>query len=75
MPGPGGEKKPVGRQKGWRKVNAKSVRLPSLSVEPELAEWLEKEMSRRRRSTLTDLVRSLLWEAKDQQEEGGGRGC
>jgi len=60
-----------GRKKGWLKEGALRATLPPVKVEKEFEAWLVAEMKRRKRSTMTDMIRVLLLEAKERQEGGG----
>jgi hypothetical protein len=56
------EKKPRGRQLGWRKPNAMPSRIPAMRVPAQLEEWLQTE-AEKRGLRIVDMARMLLLDA------------
>jgi hypothetical protein len=56
------EKKPRGRQPGWRKPNAMPSRIPAMRIPAQLEEWLLIE-AEKRGLKIVDMARMLLLEA------------
>lgn len=63
-----GKKKSGGRPEGYRKPNAKRAKLPAFHVEEDLERWVVEEASRRRIS-LSNFMRIVLWEEKERQDK------
>lgn len=61
------EKKPRGRQKGWRKQNAMPSRIPAMRIPAHLEEWLLAE-AEKRGLKIVDMARMLLMEAKGRED-------
>jgi len=56
------EKKPRGRQVGWRKPNAMPSRIPAMRIPAQLEEWLIVE-AEKRGLKIVDMARMLLLDA------------
>jgi len=56
------EKKPRGRQLGWRKANTMPSRIPAMRIPVQLEEWLIAE-AEKRGLKISDMARMLLLEA------------
>jgi len=56
------EKKPRGRQVGWRKPNAMPSRIPAMRIPLQLEEWLMVE-AEKRGLKIVDMARMLLLDA------------
>ncbi len=65
------EKKPRGRQVGWRKPNAMPSRIPAMRIPVQLEEWLLAE-AELRGLKIADMARMLLLEAM-RRENGTNR--
>jgi hypothetical protein len=63
------EKRPRGRQVGWRKPNAMPSRIPAMRIPVQLEEWLLAE-AELRGLKIADMARMLLLEAM-RREDGG----
>ena len=63
------EKKPRGRQIGWRKPNTMPSRIPAMRIPVQLEEWLTAEAEKRGLKTV-DMARMLLLEAMRSKEDG-----
>ena len=63
------EKKPRGRQIGWRKPNAMSSRIPAMRIPTSLEDWLKSE-AEMRGLKIVDMARMLLLEAMRDKEDG-----
>ncbi len=55
------EKKPRGRQVGWRKTNAMPSRIPAMRIPVQLDEWLQAE-AEKRGLRIVDMARMVLME-------------
>ena len=55
------EKKPRGRQVGWRKPNAMPNRIPAMRIPSALEEWLSVE-AEKRGLKVVDMARMILME-------------
>ncbi|MBV5340021.1 MAG: hypothetical protein J0665_10775 [Deltaproteobacteria bacterium] len=66
------EKKPRGRQLGWRKPNAMPSRIPAMRIPAQLEEWLTVE-AEKRGLKIVDMARMLLLEAMRGSEDGTSR--
>ena len=66
------EKKPRGRQVGWRKPNTMPSRIPAMRIPVQLEEWLMAEAEKRGLKTV-DMARMLLLEAMRRDEDGTAR--
>lgn len=62
------EKRPRGRQVGWRKSNAMSSRLPAMRIPVQLEEWLVAE-AEMRGLKIVDMARMLLLESMRSEHE------
>jgi len=56
------EKKPRGRQVGWRKANTMPSRIPAMRIPLQLEEWLLAE-AEKRGLKVVDMARMILLEA------------
>ena len=56
------EKKPRGRQVGWRKANTMPSRIPAMRIPLQLEEWLLDE-AEKRGLKVVDMARMILLEA------------
>ena len=56
------EKKPRGRQVGWRKANTMPSRIPAMRIPLQLEEWLMAE-AEKRGLKIVDMARMILLEA------------
>jgi len=65
------EKRPRGRQVGWRKPNAMPSRIPAMRIPVQLEEWLSAE-AELRGLKIADMARMLLLEAM-RREDGTNR--
>ena len=65
------EKRPRGRQVGWRKPNAMPSRIPAMRISVQLEEWLLAE-AELRGLKIADMARMLLLEAM-RREDGTNR--
>ena len=65
------EKKPRGRQVGWRKPNPMPSRIPAMRIPVMLEEWLLVE-AEKRGLKIVDMARMLLLEAM-RREDGTNR--
>ncbi len=63
------EKKPRGRQVGWRKANTMPSRIPAMRIPVQLEEWLMAE-AEKRGLKVVDMARMLLLEAMRREEDG-----
>ena len=63
------EKKPRGRQLGWRKPNSMPSRIPAMRIPVQLEDWLTVE-AEKRGLKIVDMARMLLLEAMRNQEDG-----
>ena len=69
------EKRPRGRQVGWRKPNTMPSRIPAMRIPVQLEEWLLAE-AELRGLKIADMARMLLLEAmrrEDGTNSPGGR--
>lgn len=55
------EKKPRGRQVGWRKPNAMPSRIPAMRIPLQLEDWLSEE-AEKRGLKIVDMARMILME-------------
>ncbi len=65
------EKRPRGRQVGWRKPNTMPSRIPAMRIPVQLEEWLLAE-AELRGLKIADMARMLLLEAM-RREDGTNR--
>ena len=65
------EKRPRGRQVGWRKPNVMPSRIPAMRIPVQLEEWLLAE-AELRGLKIADMARMLLLEAM-RREDGTSR--
>ncbi len=70
------EKKPRGRQVGWRKANTMPSRIPAMRIPLHLEEWLLVE-AEKRGLKVVDMARMILLEAmrnqaRSMEQEGVG---
>jgi hypothetical protein len=65
------EKKPRGRQTGWRKADAMQSRIPAMRIPVQLDEWLMIEADKRGLK-IVDMARMLLLESM-RRENGTER--
>ena len=65
------EKRPRGRQVGWRKANTMPSRIPAMRIPVQLEEWLLAE-AEKRGLKVVDMARMLLLEAM-RKEDGTNR--
>ncbi len=56
------DKKPRGRQVGWRKPNTMPSRIPAMRIPAQLEEWLLTE-AEKRGLRVVDMARMVLMEA------------
>lgn len=63
------EKKPRGRQVGWRKPNAMPSRIPAMRIPLQLEDWLLGE-AEQRGLKIVDMARMILMES---MRRGNGR--
>jgi len=63
------DKKPRGRQVGWRKANTMPSRIPAMRIPVQLEEWLLAE-AEKRGLKVVDMARMLLLEAMRNNEDG-----
>ena len=61
------EKKPRGRQVGWRKANTMPSRIPAMRIPLQLEEWLMVE-AEKRGLKVVDMARMILLEAMRNKE-------
>ena len=61
------EKKPRGRQVGWRKANAMPSRIPAMRIPAQLEEWLMAE-AEKRGLKVVDMARMLFLEAMRRED-------
>ena len=61
------EKKPRGRQVGWRKANTMPSRIPAMRIPVSLEEWLLVE-AEKRGLKVVDMARMILLEAMRNRE-------
>ncbi len=61
------EKKPRGRQVGWRKANTMPSRIPAMRIPLQLEEWLMVE-AEKRGLKVVDMARMILLEAMRKKE-------
>ncbi len=61
------EKKPRGRQVGWRKANTMPSRIPAMRIPVPLEEWLLVE-AEKRGLKVVDMARMILLEAMRDEE-------
>ncbi len=66
------EKKPRGRQLGWRKANTMPSRIPAMRIPVKLEEWLIAE-AEHRGLKVVDMARMILLEAMRGKENGTDR--
>jgi|GEM_PF-2845588 len=66
------EKRPRGRQVGWRKANTMPSRIPAMRIPIQLEEWLTVE-AEKRGLKVVDMARVLLLEAMRNKEDGTER--
>ena len=62
------EKKPRGRQVGWRKANTMPSRIPAMRIPLQLEEWLMVE-AEKRGLKVVDMARMILLEAMRNRKE------
>ena len=65
------EKRPRGRQIGWRKANPMPSRLPPMRIPAQLEDWLMAEAESRGLKTV-DMARMILMEAM-RRDDGNNR--
>ena len=63
------EKRPRGRQVGWRKANTMPSRIPAMRIPVQLEEWLLAE-AELRGLKVVDMARMLLLDAMRNKEDG-----
>jgi len=63
------EKRPRGRQLGWRKANTMPSRIPAMRIPVQLEQWLMAE-AEKRGLNVVDMARMLLLEAMRNKEDG-----
>ena len=61
------EKRPRGRQVGWRKANTMPSRIPAMRIPLQLEEWLMVE-AEKRGLKVVDMARMILLEAMRNRE-------
>ena len=61
------EKKPRGRQVGWRKANTMPSRIQAMRIPLQLEEWLLEE-AEKRGLKVVDMARMILLEAMRNKE-------
>ncbi len=61
------EKRPRGRQVGWRKANTMPSRIPAMRIPLQLEEWLLAE-AEKRGLKVVDMARMILLEAMRNKE-------
>ena len=61
------DKKPRGRQVGWRKPNAMPSRIPAMRIPAPLEEWLLIE-AEKRGLRVVDMARMVLMEAMRRED-------
>jgi hypothetical protein len=66
------EKKPRGRQVGWRKANTMPSRIPAMRIPVQLEEWLLAE-AEKRGLKVVDMARMILLETMRNKENGTDR--
>ncbi len=62
------EKRPRGRQVGWRKANTMPCRIPAMRIPLHLEEWLMAE-AEKRGLKVVDMARMILLEAMRNRKE------
>ena len=62
------EKKPRGRQVGWRKPNAMPSRIPAMRIPSPLEGWLLAE-AEKRGLKIVDMARMILMETMRRENE------
>ena len=62
------EKKPRGRQVGWRKANTMPSRIPAMRIPLQLEEWLLEE-AEKRGLKVVDMARMILLEAMRNRKD------
>ena len=61
------DKRPRGRQVGWRKANTMPSRIPAMRIPLQLEEWLMVE-AEKRGLKVVDMARMILLEAMRNKE-------
>lgn len=62
------EKRPRGRQRGWRKPNAMPSRIPAMRIPEQLEAWLRCEADKRG-LRLVDMARMILLETMRREND------